>query len=182
MIAHSPVIVITPDMVVGNHDWHDINYWQWPLWRCQRCQMQTKQLPAADARPCLPTKKGQCRVCHEPGYSKTSLYCRRHENQAWNPNRRAHCLTDEEILDLKRQGVTLKEIGTKLGVSAARAGQIMRNIEYDRRRRQVRDLEDRLGPCACGDRRIWITDRHKHRADYAICHGCNAVRLESPEA
>lgn len=182
MLDRPAVIVITPDMVGGNHEWHEIDHWKWPLWKCQRCKMQTKSLVDADARPCLPTKTGWCRICHQRGYSKTSLYCRRHRNQAWNHNRHnrvPRVLTDDQLLDLKRQGKTLKDIGTQLGVSPQRAGQIIRDIEASRHRQREHDLEDRLGPCACGSTRIWIFD-HPGRPGSVVCSGCRTVRLETP--
>jgi hypothetical protein len=107
------------------HAWHPINYWRWPLWKCQRCKMQTKHVAAA-AIACQPTRLGYCRVCQVKAPTPTSLYCRLHRAESGKQRRKQRALSDAEMVALRDQGVTFKSIAERLEVSIPRARQLVR--------------------------------------------------------
>lgn len=124
-------------MGMGHH-WHEIRHWQWPLWRCQRCQMQTKQKDVADTLPCHPARKGQCRVCHADGMTPKSMYCERHRLKALSRIAQANVSgatrRQADAARLRDQGLPYRVIGEQLGVSTERARQLA-----DRAHRHERD-------------------------------------------
>lgn len=126
------VIQVSPGMVGEPHDWREIDYWQYPLWKCRRCKMQTKDVVAADARRCYPTKRGQCRICHESAATKTSLYCRRHYRVSHVALKKQRPLSDAQILALHEDGTSFRSIAERLGVSVVRARQIVHTLKWQR--------------------------------------------------
>jgi hypothetical protein len=108
------------------HAWHPISYWRWPLWKCQRCKMQTKHLAAAAAIACQPTRLGYCRVCQVRAMTPTSLYCRLHRAESGKQRRKQRVVSDAEMVALRDLGVTFKSIAERLEVSIPRARQLVR--------------------------------------------------------
>jgi hypothetical protein len=177
-VPPAPVLRVTPDMIVA-HEWYEINYWRYPLWKCRRCKMQTKILDLADVRPCLPTKRGLCRVCHDPARTKTSLYCRWHVSEARQARRKLRPLTDAQILKMRADNIPLRVIAEQLRISYSSARSLVERLEYDAYWGNLLRLERVLGPCACGDRGIYILGR-RYRGDGPVkCKGCYVVRRES---
>lgn len=124
----------------SEHHWHELRT-EPPRWRCQRCQMQVIHLDAANAQPCRPTRKGQCRICHEPAMTTTSVYCSTHYREGMRARYTIqHLVTatrpDDEVIALRESGLTYRAMGERLGISTERARQIVGRA-YRRRREDL---------------------------------------------